>query len=343
MNAGSRARRVKLARICRCPDPAATERKGAEVNASERDSVLSAIVSAVAPGGRLVGSTAFPGGLSSEMILVEAERADGVRQQFVVRRARGERGSISMEVEYRLLRTLWTGGLPVPEPLFFDRLGAGFERPYMVLAYVDGSPRVTEEDGVETARRLAELLVAIHTIDGSAPELNELPRRDATVSRVLEQRTEGSADASMQEDRILEVLRAHWPPAPPARPSLLHCDLWLGNVLWSGSDVVAVIDWENAHVGDPLADLAITRLECAWSFGRDAVASLTEHFVARSGADLGGLALWDLAAARRPAGEVSAWAADWANYGRPDMTAARMRAAHRWFVDDALTALGEAD
>ncbi len=101
-----------------------------------------------------------------------------------------------------------------------------------------------------------------------------------------------------------------------------------------------MIDWEGAHLGDPLADLAITRLECAWSFGRDAVAACTERYSARTGTDLRALPLWDLAAARRPAGEISAWAADWANYGRPDMTAARMRDARRWFVDDALAAIG---
>jgi hypothetical protein len=69
------------------------------------------------------------------------------------------------------------------------------------------------------------------------------------------------------------------------------------------------------------------------------VTACTERYAARTGIDLGQLALWDLAAALRPAGEASAWAADWANYGRPDMTSERMRAAHQWFVDDALAAL----
>lgn len=302
--------------------------------------MLSQIVEALAPGARLVASTSFRGGLSSEMVLVEAELGDGSRRRFVVRHARGERGSSSIGVEYRLLETVWALGLPVPQPLLLDESGTVSDQPYMVLAYVDGSPRVSEDGGVDTARRLADVLASIHEVDGSGPDFADLPRRETRVARALEGRR-GAIDDSLREGLILEVLRAHWPASPPGRASLLHCDLWLGNVLWAGSEVVAVIDWENAHVGDPLADLAITRLECAWSFGRDAVSVLTEHYVARTGVDLRPLPLWDLAAALRPTGELSAWAADWRNYGRPGMTSERMRTAHQWFVDDALAALGE--
>jgi aminoglycoside phosphotransferase (APT) family kinase protein len=267
------------------------------MNASERGEALSTIVAAVTPGARLVGSTSFRGGLSSEMVLVEAELGDGSRRRFVVRRARGERGSIPIAVEYRLLETVWARGLPVPEPLLLDESGTVSEQPYMVLAYVDGSPRVTDDDPVETSCQLADVLASIHEIDGSGPALTDLPRRTTRVARKLDERR-GAVDDSLREGRILEVLRSHWPPDPPERPSLLH-------------------------------------------FGRDAVRALTEHYTARTGADLRQLALWDLAAALRPAGEISAWATDWANYGRPDMTPARMRTSHHWFVDDALAALDD--
>jgi aminoglycoside phosphotransferase (APT) family kinase protein len=301
--------------------------------------VLAGIVEAVAPGARIVASSTFRGGLSSEMVLVDVELADGGHRRFVVRRARGDRGAISLAGEHRLLEALSARGLPVPRPLLLGASGAGSERPYMVLDYIDGEPRVSADDGTEIARRLADVLVEIHGVDGSAPDFSALPERAATVARVLE--LGGPVDDSIREGRILEVLRSRWPPRPPRRPSVLHCDLWLGNVLWSGSEIVAVIDWENAHVGDPLADLAITRLELAWSFGREAVAELTRDYASCTGADLTELAIWDLAAARRLAGELSAWAADWSNYGRPDMTSARMRAAWACFVDDALAALGE--
>ena len=299
--------------------------------------MLTEIVEAVAPGARLIGSRAFAGGLSSEMILVDAERDDGERLRFVVRHARGDRGSIPMAAEYQLLGAVWARGLPVPEPLHFDESGLLSEQPYMALGYIEGEPRFTDEDPLGVAEGLADLLAAVHGVDGADDAFAFLPERSETVTAVLERRV--SVDDSIGEGRILDALRAHWPPGPPMRSSLLHCDVWLGNVLWSGPDVVGVIDWENAHVGDPLADLAIVRLECAWSFGREAVDALTDRYASRTGVDLGQLAIWDLAAARRPAGEMSRWAGDWGSFGRPDMTAARMRAAHRWFVDEALRQL----
>ncbi len=298
------------------------------------------IAEAVAPGARVIRVSTFPGGLSSEMTLVDVEVADGSRRRFVVRRARRERGSIPMVVEYRLLHTAWARGLPVPEPLLFDGSGAVSEQPYMVLEYVDGEPRCTSDDGTEKARRIADVLASIHALDAADPALVDLPGRTERVSHVLAECTE-PFDDTLRERRIVEVLRANWPPPPPERTALLHCDIWLGNLLWAGSDIVAVIDWENAHLGDPLADVGITRLECAWSFGRDAVDAFTDRYVARTGVDARTLPLWDLAAARRPAGELPRWAADWANYGRPDMTVEQMRDAQCWFVDDALEALGE--
>jgi aminoglycoside phosphotransferase (APT) family kinase protein len=301
--------------------------------------MLSDVVALVAPGARLVGSSTFSGGISSEMALVEVEDHDGARQRFVVRRAKGERGSIPMAVEFQLLQAASARGLAVPTPRLFDDSGRVSEQPYMVLDYVDGVTDLSSDDGIEKAHSLADTLAAIHAVDGGDPVFAALPERTATVTQVLRRRAGVALDDSIGEGRILDALHRHWPPRPPAGRSLLHCDLWLGNVLWSEGQVVAVIDWENAHVGDPLADLSITRLEMAWTFGRDAVTALTERYAEGAGIDLGALPVWDLAAARRVAGEVSRWADDWVNYGQPDMTTARMRAAHEWFVDDALAAL----
>jgi aminoglycoside phosphotransferase (APT) family kinase protein len=158
------------------------------------------------------------------------------------------------------------------------------------------------------------------------------------VSETLATR-EPPFDAALVEREIIETLRSAWPPRPPDRRVLLHCDIWLGNLLWSDRAIVGVIDWETAHVGDPLADLAITRLACAWSFGRDAVHALTERYATRAPVDAAVLAVWDLAAALRPVDHLATWAGGWADYGRPDMTVDRMRAAHRWFAAAALDAV----
>ncbi|WP_250292115.1 phosphotransferase family protein [Frankia sp. CiP1_Cm_nod1] len=43
---------------------------------------------------------------------------------------------------------------------------------------------------------------------------------------------------------------------PPARPALVHGDFRPGNVLYEGGRIVGLLDWEMAHVGDPVEDIA---------------------------------------------------------------------------------------
>jgi len=54
-------------------------------------------------------------------------------------------------------------------------------------------------------------------------------------------------------------LKAHLPVAP--RVSLLHGEYRPGNFLYEGSQIRAVVDWEYAHLGDPVEDLG-------WAFLR---------------------------------------------------------------------------
>ncbi|NIS35883.1 MAG: phosphotransferase, partial [Actinobacteria bacterium] len=72
---------------------------------------------------------------------------------------------------------------------------------------------------------------------------------------------EDELDASIREDEIVPLLRDRWPFPAPNPDALLHGDFWMGNVVWDGDEIAAVIDWEEACVGDPLADLAGARLD----------------------------------------------------------------------------------
>ncbi len=136
-------------------------------------------------------------------------------------------------------------------------------------------------------------------------------------------------DESLQEGQIREVLEAAW-PLPQRNPSaLLHGDFWPGNLLWRDGQLVGIIDWEDAAIGDPLADVANSRLEVLWAFGVDAMRRFTEQYRALTSLDWTNLPYWDLCAALRHA----AHAADWANYAAGEQTT---RAGYRWFITQAL-------
>lgn len=144
----------------------------------------------------------------------------------------------------------------------------------------------------------------------------------------------------MDEERIRAALAPVWPLPARNEPVLLHGDFWPGNVLWRDGRIVAVIDWEEAKLGDPLSDVAISRLDILWAYGIDAMHAFTDRYRAMTTVDFWNLPYWDLWAALRPVGNIAAWAEAWQALGRPDITAESMRAGHRAFVSQAFETLG---
>jgi aminoglycoside phosphotransferase (APT) family kinase protein len=209
------------------------------------------------------------------------------------------------------------------------------DAPYLVLEYIEGAPDFTAPPAVDFIDQFARSLAEIHRIDASGWGLAD---NTVKVERWwLRQREQ--YDESLQEQRILDALMAAWPWRPANEPTLLHGDYWPGNVLWRNGTLVGVIDWEEARRGDPLFDVAISRLDLAWAFGADAMRRFTETYVAASSVDVAALPYWDLLAALRPAHYISHWATPWPGYGRPDVTVATMRTTHRTFVEQAFVAL----
>jgi len=301
------------------------------------------VAARVVPGAALRTVAAFPGGLSAEMTLLEAQATDGAVHRLVVREPRHEGrsgSSLPLVTEVRLLDGLHRRGMAVPRPRLYDDSGTVLDHPYCVFDHIDGAPRSSSADPAATGRAFAAELAAVHRVEGTDPLCRPLPERSARVAQELE-RPRDRPDESPGEGHLRRVLAQRWPPPVTASPVLLHGDFWAGNLLWRGDRVVGVIDWEKAARGDRLADVATTRLDLLWAFGPLAMTAFTDHYVSLTASSDEALALWDVAAAVRPCGYLSAWAADWSDFGRPDVDVASLRAAHRWFADQALARLGE--
>jgi aminoglycoside phosphotransferase (APT) family kinase protein len=69
-----------------------------------------------------------------------------------------------------------------------------------------------------------------------------------------------------------------------------------------------VVSWEDAKIGDPLADLANTRLELFWAFGKEAMGSFTNQYRSIIGEiNLTILPYWYLYVACKAASKISRW------------------------------------
>jgi aminoglycoside phosphotransferase (APT) family kinase protein len=203
--------------------------------------------------------------------------ARGVETPLILRRAPGgtrvSETAIGLETEAQLIEAAAVLGVPVPpvrhvlEPA--DGLGRGF-----IMGFVEGETlggRIARGQafaGTRTflARQCGDILARIHRMDpGAFPNL----RRATPADLVAQYR---DIYRSTAWPRPVFELAFRWLadrcPPPPEHPRLVHGDFRNGNLMVGSEGVRAVLDWEIAHVADPMEDLGWICVG-SWRFGVD--------------------------------------------------------------------------
>ena len=191
--------------------------------------------------------------------------ADG--RQLILQRQRN--GDIrNMGVEADVLRAAGRASVPVAQVIASSTDPSTIGAAYMVLSAVDGETiarKILRDAEFSTARdvlpaQLGRALAQLHRIEPSAivglTAQDQLPLYRAMLDAT------GQPHPSFE--LTLKWLDAHRPP--PAAPVLVHGDFRLGNIIVGRDGLRAVIDWELAHVGDPMEDLGWLCVK-AWRFG----------------------------------------------------------------------------
>jgi aminoglycoside phosphotransferase (APT) family kinase protein len=289
------------------------------------------------PGCRVDACRELSGGISARALVAELALPEGTRKRVVLRRPTRETAAsagASVTAEHALLGRCRALGLLVPEPHFVDR-----EAGAVVLEYVDGAPELPRIPSEGMLRQMATELARIHRVP-LGDDFRFLNRRtESAAQNVL--KTPAKLDGALGEAEVRAVLLKLWPFTQRNSDVLLHCDYWPGNLLWRDQRLVAVIDWEESEIGDPLADVALTRLDLWWAFGEAAMHAFTEYYRAENAIDWSHLAHWELVIALRPMSNLHRWAPAYAGppISRPDITESSMGEDHRRFVAQALCAL----
>jgi aminoglycoside phosphotransferase (APT) family kinase protein len=181
-----------------------------------------------------------------------------------------------MTREFRVLRAFstpggWHAHTPTPVPnaraLCTDTDVIGV--PFYVMDLVDGVvvrerlPKVFADDpgaGRACAFALVDALVSIHAFDWRAGGLEDFGRPDGylerQVPRWLGQLERYKTRELPEVDEAARWLQAHTPTMQ--QPTVIHGDYKLDNVMFAPRlpvELVAVVDWEQSTVGDPLVDL----------------------------------------------------------------------------------------
>src|SRR5439155_6119019 len=115
-------------------------------------------------------------------------------------------------------------------------------------------------------------------------------------------------------------------PAPAGPTVFVHGDLWEGNTMWSGDDLVAIIDWEAAGAGDPGVDLGCLRWDAALLFGGSSGDEILDGWESGSGRPARDVAYWDVVAALNTPADMSGFVPSFVAVGRTDLDGATLDA-----------------
>jgi aminoglycoside phosphotransferase (APT) family kinase protein len=209
---------------------------------------------------RVISVDPIPEGHSGFTYFVSIDDGDGPRR-FVLRLPPpGARiaGPADVVRQGRIMAALHAAGLPVPAipVLTSDPVVDG--RPFVLMEAVAGE-RI-EKAGVEhqpldIARSAVDVLKRIHALPLDQTGIrDEAPvGLNAEMLRWLWLMDRAPEELTLRAGELGGLLSARVPDERP--PALVHGDFHYGNMLFRGHEVVAVLDWEIAQVGQPLLDL----------------------------------------------------------------------------------------
>ncbi|MGA0838834.1 MAG: phosphotransferase family protein [Pseudomonadales bacterium] len=248
------------------------------------DARLAAVLRRRIPGCEgLIRAERLSGGASQETYRILIATAAGERT-LCMRRAPGggvpiapeDRVNPGLAVEAELMRAARAVGVPEPEVYHVleaaDDLGEGF-----IMEWLEGEAlgaRIVRAPEFEALRpRLAyecgRVLAQIHSIDLESTGLASKLRTITPEQYVRQtwERYQLFHTPQPMIDYAAQWLLANLPAAP--RMALVHNDFRNGNFMVNADGIVAVLDWEVAHIGDPMRDLGWICTN-SWRFGNAA-------------------------------------------------------------------------
>jgi aminoglycoside phosphotransferase (APT) family kinase protein len=227
------------------------------------------------------------GGASRETYRFRLRHREGgreVERRLILRRdPPGSLIETDRAAEFAAYRAFHGSAVPVPEALWLESDSRWLDHPFFVMEELVGfeaSPQAIlappyAQHHERLAREKWTILGAIAAADpeklGLAGALEVIAPADAW-RRALDHWV-----AVIDEDELAPqpIIRAairrlrRTPPPPPSRLHVVHGDFRTGNFLYDAEGGIrGILDWEMAHLGDPLEDLAWS-LNRVWCWGRD--------------------------------------------------------------------------
>jgi len=184
----------------------------------------------------------------------------------------------AVDREYRIMGALRDSDVPVPAVHLLCTDESVIGTALFVMDYREGRvfadrtlPGIDPTDRAAIYDDMGRVLARLHHVDWRAAGLEGFGRPEHYIARQIDRWSKQYAAARVDDvpamDRLMAWLTAHAPV--PDETAIAHGDYRLGNLIIHPTEprVVAVLDWELATLGHPLADLAYSCL--AWRLPPD--------------------------------------------------------------------------
>lgn len=180
----------------------------------------------------------------------------------------------AVDREYRVMKALADTALPVPPVLLYHAEPDVVGTPFYVMERVPGrvfndnaAPGIAPDERRAIYLAMADTMATLHSVDWQAAGLTGYGKPGGYFQRQLgrwqQQWMLSRIDPIPAIDQLLDWLGRHL-PADDGETTIAHGDFKLNNLLFHPTEprVVAVLDWELATLGHPLADVAFNTV--AW-------------------------------------------------------------------------------
>jgi aminoglycoside phosphotransferase (APT) family kinase protein len=171
----------------------------------------------------------------------------------------------AIEREFRVTSALAAEGFPVARPLHYCAETSIIGASFYVMELVEGrvfwepwAPGIDAADRRQLFAAMNRTIANLHTLDYAAAGLADFGKPQGYVARQIkrwsEQYKASETETVAEMDRLIAWLPDAAPPDSGA--AIVHGDFRLDNCIVDPHrpEIAAVLDWELATIGDPLAD-----------------------------------------------------------------------------------------
>tara|TARA_Y100001970_G_scaffold67351_1_gene85847 strand:+ start:71 stop:949 length:879 start_codon:yes stop_codon:yes gene_type:complete len=236
--------------------------------------------------GEIINVSELSGGFSTDVFLLELTKSENI-SKLVLRMEAGLPSENSAKTEYKLLECLKETTIPSAVPVYLDSSGSHLGRPFFISSYIEGTQNLGSKDDAFFIETIANQLKDIHMVN-----TDNLPKLPLRVDPL-----EGLLDYLPKKDNWIEIreyIKELSFEKYNADFKLLHGDFWPGNLLWKSDNIVGVVDWDYAAIGDPLYDLAVSCLMFRYLYGRQDMESFKVAYIDQSEFDEKRFLLWSI-------------------------------------------------